>query len=112
MVSIEEALVHQRPAEPRVVGEEPGDHHVDLLLVVAPTRFELVGDPFNTIRRFDRFAGISVRRPLRKNVRGTASSVGVTAPSGIPVSRGGPTCSASILALAGPRARMLAMARR
>ena len=42
------------------------------------------------MRRFDSFAGISVRRPLRKNVRSTASSSSVAAPSARPASRDGP----------------------
>jgi len=74
VVSTEEALVHERSAE-------RGSNSIAIRS--------------RTIRRFDLFVGISVRRPLRKNVRRTDLSVGVTAPSTSPVSRGGPTCSAA-----------------
>jgi len=46
VVSTEEALVHERSAERGVIVEEPRDDAVDLLLVVAPSRFELDRDPF------------------------------------------------------------------
>src|SRR5207247_2363415 len=77
VVSTEEALVHERSAERGVIVEEPRDDAVDLLLVVAPSRFELDRDPFEDHPAL---------RPLRRDLGQAA--VAEERPQDLPLGRG------------------------